>query len=116
MRTSRRPIASALLLGAALVMATPALSASPPSSWGQGPLVPPGWDATLRLVGRVVGWFGGAWVEEGATPYPNDTPRLAPPRRGGLAAAGRPTPGARPNGGATPDPNGNPPPAAAVRP
>ena len=106
MRASRRPIALALLLGTALVVAPSALSASPAGRAGPalGAL-----DQAWQAVGRLLGWFGGLWVDEAGSPDPNGKQGLAPGTR---PAVGRPAPGAHPENGLGTDPNGNPPPAA----
>ena len=104
MRASRRPIALAVLvLGAALVLAPSALSASPASN---APLAFGALNQAWRLVIQVARWLGGSWLDNGLGADPNGSTLPAPPPPGTRPAAGRPQPGARPNEGIGPDPNG----------
>ena len=111
MRASRRPIALALLLGAALVVAPSALAASPA---GQAPPPLHALDQAWQLASQLARWLGGVWLDGGSGADPNGNPGQAPRAPGARPAAGRPAPGARPENGSGMDPNGNPPPAAAT--
>ena len=68
---SRRLIAVALLLGAALVVAPSSLSASPSSSWRQASPMLRVLDQAWHSVARLLGWLGGVVPDTGMSPDPN---------------------------------------------